>query len=58
VVNGQEVKTMTVDHDKPRWKTVEVDLAKFKGQEVTVRLEAHASGWNMEFSYWNGITLE
>jgi putative heme-binding domain-containing protein len=58
LVNGQEVKTMTVDHDKPRWKTVEVDLAKFKGQEVTVRLEAHASGWNMEFSYWNGITLE
>jgi putative heme-binding domain-containing protein len=58
LVNGQEVKTMTVDHDKPRWKTVEVDLAKFKGQEVTLRLEAHPNGWSMEFSYWNGITLE
>ena len=57
-VNGQEVKTMTVDHDKPRWKTVEVDLAKFKGQEVTLRLEAHPNGWSMEFSYWNGITLK
>ena len=43
LVNGQEVKTMTVDHEKPRWKTVEVDLAKFAGQEVTLRLEAHAS---------------
>ena len=58
VVNGQVVKEMTVDHEKPRWKTVEVDLAKFAGQEVTVRLEAHANGWNMEFAYWAGITLE
>jgi len=58
VVNGQEVKTMTVDHDKPRWKTVEVDLAKWKGQEVTLRLEGHANGWSMEFGYWQGITLE
>jgi putative heme-binding domain-containing protein len=58
VVNGQVVKEVAVDHEKPRWKTVEVDLAKFAGQEVTVRLEAHASGWNMEFSYWNGIRLE
>jgi putative heme-binding domain-containing protein len=58
VVNGQEVKTMTVDHDKPRWKTVQVDLAKWKGQEITLRLEGHANGWSMEFGYWQGITLE
>jgi len=58
VVNGQVVKEVAVDHEKPRWKTVEVDLAKWKGQEITVRLEAHASGWNMEFAYWSGITLE
>lgn len=58
VVNGQVVKEVAVDHEKPRWKTVEVDLTKFAGQEVTLRLEAHASGWNMEFSYWHGIELE
>lgn len=58
VVNGQVVQEMTVDHEKPRWKTVEVDLARFAGQEVTVRLEAHANGWNMEFAYWGGISLE
>ncbi|HBJ82359.1 MAG TPA: hypothetical protein DDZ88_00465 [Verrucomicrobiales bacterium] len=58
VVNGQVVKEVAVDHEKPRWKTVEVDLAKWKGQEVTVRLEAHASGWNMEFAYWGGIALQ
>jgi putative membrane-bound dehydrogenase-like protein len=58
VVNGQVVQEMTVDHEKPRWKTLEIDLTKFVGQEVTVRLEAHANGWSMEFSYWGGITLE
>ncbi|MFM2142460.1 MAG: hypothetical protein RLZZ476_1004 [Verrucomicrobiota bacterium] len=58
LVNGQEVKAVTVDHEKPRWKTVEVDLAKWKGQDVTLRLEAHANGWTWEFAYWHGITLE
>lgn len=57
-VNGQVVKEATVDHDKPRWKEVAIDLAPFAGQEVTVRLESHASGWNMEFAYWGAITLE
>ncbi len=58
VVNGQVIQEMTVDHEKPRWKNVEVDLTKFVGQEITLRLEAHASGWNMEFAYWAGINLE
>ena len=52
------VKEVAVDAEKPRWKRVEVDLAAFVGQEVTVRLEAHASGWNWEFAYWHGIGLE
>jgi len=58
LVNGQEVKAVTVDHEKPRWKDVEVDLAKWKGQDLTLRLEAHANGWAWEFAYWHGITLE
>jgi hypothetical protein len=57
-VNGQVIRELTVDHEKPRWKTVEVDMSKYTGQEVTLRLEAHASGWNWEFAYWNGIVLE
>jgi len=58
VVNGQEVKKAVVDHEKPRWKDIEVDLSKFVGQEVTLRLEVHANGWAYEFAYWGGITLE
>lgn len=58
VVNGKVVKEMSIDHEKPRWKRVEVDLKGHEGQEVTVRLEAHASEWSYEFSYWHGIVVE
>lgn len=58
IVNGQEVKEVVVDHEKPRWKNIEVDLSKWEGQEVIVRLESHANGWAYEFAYWGGITLE
>lgn len=57
-VNGQVVKEAVVDHEKPRWKDITIDLAKWKGQEVTIRLEVHANGWSYEFAYWGGITLE
>jgi putative heme-binding domain-containing protein len=58
MANGQELQTLIVDHEKPRWKSLEIDLTKFEGQEITLNLEAHANGWNMEFAYWQGITLE
>lgn len=58
MVNGQEVKEAVIDHEKPRWKYIEVDLSKFAGQEITIRLESHANGWAYEFAYWGGITLE
>ena len=58
VINGEVIQETLVDHEKPRWKTVEVDLSKWKGQEVAIRLESHANGWSMEFGYWGGITLE
>ena len=58
LVNGQAVKELSVDNQKPRWKEVEVDLKAFAGQEVILRLEAHANGWAWEFAYWQGITLE
>ncbi len=58
LANGQEIKTLIVDHEKPRWKSVEINLANFDGQEITLSLEAHANGWYMEFAYWQGITQE
>lgn len=56
-VNGQVVKEMTVDHEKPRWKEVEVDLSPFTGQKITVKLEAQATDWHFEFAYWHEIKI-
>ncbi|MBN8417746.1 MAG: hypothetical protein J0L73_02375 [Verrucomicrobia bacterium] len=46
-----------MDHEKPPWKTIEVDLSKFSGQQITLLLESHANGWNMVFAYWGSFTL-
>ena len=58
MVNGQTAKKLAVDHGEPRWKKVAVDLNPWLGQEVTVRLESHATGWSYEFAYWHGIELK
>ncbi len=57
MVNGQAVQELSVDHTKPRWKEVAVDLGKYSGQEITVRLETHATGWYFEYAYWHGISV-
>jgi putative membrane-bound dehydrogenase-like protein len=57
-VNGQAIKEVMIDHEKPRWKEIEADLSKFAGQEVTIRLESHADDWAFEFAYWGGIKME
>ncbi len=58
LVNGKEVKKLTVNAQKPRWKEVEIDLSPWAGKEIDVRLEVRASGWAWEFAYWHGLRLE
>jgi putative heme-binding domain-containing protein len=57
-VGTEAVKSITIDHEKPRWKDLEIDLANYAGKEVTVRLEAHSNDWSWEFSYWNNVRWE
>ncbi len=57
-IDGKAVKKQPVDHEKPRWKEVTIDLEPYAGREVTVRLEGHPTGWSYEFGYWSSITLE
>ena len=58
MVNGKEAKKMPVDHDKPRWKEVSIDLGSRTDMDVTVRLEGHATGWSWEFGYWADVRVE
>jgi len=57
-VDGEMVKRETISHDGERWKRIEVDLAKYAGREVTIRLEGAANGWSYEFGYWSDLRLD
>ena len=56
--DGMVLKKMPVNHDKPRWQEIGIDLGAYAGKEVTLRLEGHATGWSYEFGYWADIRME
>ncbi|MBL9137809.1 MAG: dehydrogenase [Verrucomicrobiales bacterium] len=58
LVNGQEQLRREVNHEVPRWKAVEVDLSRFAGRTVAVRLENRANDWAWEFGYWSSLRLD
>jgi putative membrane-bound dehydrogenase-like protein len=57
-VDGKVVRQETIGHDGERWRRIEVDLSKWAGKEVVVRLEGAANGWSHEFGYWSEVVLE
>jgi len=56
--DGKVLKKMPVNHEKPRWQEIGIDLGAYAGKEVTLRLEGHATGWSYEFGYWADIRME
>jgi putative membrane-bound dehydrogenase-like protein len=59
VTAGSEtIHRQVVDRSSPRWKDVVLDLKRFAGREIVVRLENAANDWNYEFGYWSGLELD
>ena len=58
VANGELLKKQVVDRAGDRWKQISVDLGKFAGKPVQLRLENAATGWNFEFGYWSDLELK
>jgi putative membrane-bound dehydrogenase-like protein len=58
LVEDQELLRRVIDHSEPRWKPVEVDLSRFAGRTVAVRLENRANDWAWEFGYWSELRLD
>ena len=54
---GKVVHRQTIDHSGATWKQVEVDLSRFAGRSVDLRLENNANGWAWEFAYWSDVRL-
>ena len=42
----------------PRWRDVSVDLSKFAGREIVLRVENAANDWAYEFGYWSGLRID
>ena len=57
-VEGSVVHEEKVGPGAEHWQEVAVDLGKFAGKEVTVRLENAANDWSYEFGYWSNLRLE
>jgi putative membrane-bound dehydrogenase-like protein len=58
LVNGEVVKKETIGHDGERWKHEQMDLSKWAGKEVTLKIEGAVNGWSYEFGYWSDVKLE
>ncbi|MCP4642492.1 MAG: ADP-ribosylglycohydrolase family protein [bacterium] len=57
LVDGTVAKKAKID-TKGKWTSVSVDLAKYAGEEVDVRVENRANGWKFEAAYLDSIELK
>jgi hypothetical protein len=58
VVEGEVIHRQPVNHQAPRWKDVSIDLTRYAGRRVVIRLENAATDWSWEFGYWADLRLE
>jgi hypothetical protein len=56
--DGQLLHKQVVNNEGERWKRVSIDLSKFAGKKVTLRLENFPNNWSYEFGYWSDIELK
>lgn len=56
--DGEVLHQQTVLSESPRWKTVELDLSRFAGRRVVLRLENAANNWSYEFGYWADLRID
>ncbi len=50
LVDGRQAKSELMDTNG-KWRTIEIDLAPFRGKTVAVRIENHANNWQFEAAY-------
>ncbi|MFM8360696.1 MAG: dehydrogenase, partial [Verrucomicrobiota bacterium] len=58
LADGELIHQRVVDHDAPRWKDVRLDLSRFGGRRVVLRLENAANDWRWEFGHWADLRIE
>lgn len=54
-IADQVVSSQTVGDDE--WLNLSVDLTKFAGKKIQLRIENRANDWHNEWAYWNRIQI-
>ncbi len=57
-VDGVIVHENIVSKTTPRWREIRVDLSRFAGREVTVRLENGVGEGGPAFGYWHSLRID
>jgi len=57
LADGKLLQKRLIDHDGSRWKDVAVDLSRYAGKKINLRLENAANDWNYEFGYWSDLQI-
>ncbi|MCC6232219.1 MAG: dehydrogenase [Verrucomicrobiales bacterium] len=60
LVRGEELVRRVVSHEGSgaRWSDLEIDLSRFAGRTIPVRLENRANDWAWEFGYWADLRVD
>ena len=57
VADGEVIHRRTVASSVRPWNEVELDLTRYAGRRIVLRLENAATDWNWEFGYWADLEL-
>jgi len=55
---GEVIHRQIINPGGERWKTVQVDLNRYVGRRIVLRLENAANNWSYEFGYWADLRIE
>jgi hypothetical protein len=58
LADGAVVHQRIVGGKGERWQSVLVDLSRFAGKTIRLRLENCANDWSFEFGYWSELELK
>jgi putative membrane-bound dehydrogenase-like protein len=58
LVDGELLQQRTITRDATIWQTLDVDLSRFGGRRVVIRLENAGSGHDSEFAYWSDLRID
>jgi putative membrane-bound dehydrogenase-like protein len=58
LADSELLRKEVIDRKGDRWKQIRIDLSRFAGQKIKLRLENAANDWQWEFGFWSNLELK